>query len=1724
MASIHDILDELRSVAYDEHDKGTRFEKLIQAYLKTEPQYYELYDEVWLWQEYPRRNGRTDTGIDLVARLRAADEYTAIQCKFFDPSTTVTKPMLDSFLAASSKSLDGLPEFTARMVVSTSDTWGKNAEEAVESQNPPVSRLRVQDLDESSIDWSQFSLARPSELTKKPHKTPFPHQQKAIANVVAGFEAADRGKLIMACGTGKTYTSLNIVEKMAPAGGTVLFMVPSIALLSQTLKEWTIEASRPLRSFAVCSDVSVGKRKTDEDTPVVDLAYPATTSPQKLATKFALSPEDPDTLTVVFSTYQSIDVVAQAQKLGLPEFDLIICDEAHRTTGVTLAGEEESAFVRVHNQNYLEGKKRLYMTATPRIYADSSRSKAEEAGAVLTDMNNAEFFGEEFHRLGFGEAVSIGRLTDYKVLVLAVDESYISKRFQQLLADENNELTLDDAAKIVGCWNGLSKRALTQDEFALDPEPMKRAVAFARSIAESKKIANLFEQVVAHEIELIDAEDEDSQNLVSVAAEHVDGTYNVLLRNQKLDWLKEDPGDGHARLLTNARCLSEGVDVPALDAVMFLNPRDSVVDVVQSVGRVMRKLEGKNYGYVILPIGVPAGVDPATALNDNKKYRVVWQVLQALRAHDERFDAEVNKIDLTKKTDKLQVGLIGKGGSKQDRESSEADYGQVVLDFPELGQWREAILAKIVEKVGERRYWENWAKDVAGIAEDHIARITALVEGSDAELQEEFQRFLKGLQDNLNPYIAERDAIEMLSQHLITKPVFDSLFESYSFSEHNPVSLVMQGMIEALEGHKLEKETERLEKFYASVRTRAAGITDAAAKQTIVKELYERFFRTAFSGTSDRLGIVYTPNEIVDFIINSVDDVLRVEFGVSISDENVHVLDPFTGTGTFIVRLLQSGLIKPEDLARKYRYELHANELVLLAYYVAAINIEETYHDLTRAGYEPFNGIVLTDTFQMNEDDDELDGGGVFPENNERVESQRNLDIRVVVGNPPWSAGQESANDDNQNLTYETLDGRIAATYAARSGATAKHKLYDSYLRALRWASDRIGDNGIVAFVSNGSFFEGNSTDGVRKSLFEEFSRIFVLNLRGNARTAGELRRKEKDNVFGQGTKTTVAIYVLVKNTDLPPAESVHYFDIGDYLSKDAKLEAVARAKSVTNVEWVSVVPNADGDWVGQRDEKFTSFTPLAADKGSKKPAFFARHTNGLVTNRDAWVTNFSRSRVEENMRKTIDVYNQAVSQVSAGEDPRSVTNNPRSISWTRGLRSSLSRKRTSEFRADVLVPYAYRPFTRQWLYLDRRWNEVVSLNDQLFRTKNEVNFGISVITPRPGTAFVCLALNAVADLNQFTYTAEFFPRYTFEEGVPEDSLFAALKEADGSHGRIDNVTDEILADYQASFGREVTKDDIFFYVYGILHSPNYREQFAADLKKMLPRIPKVKDFFAFAEAGRRLSDLHLNYETVKPYPLIETRSAGATDRVEKMRYLKRGGETDRTTVIYNSGITVSGIPEEAHEYMLGSRSALDWILERYQVKTDKASGIVNDPNDWAEEQGNSRYILDLIARITTVSVETMRIVSSLPPLALLADGTGYSAESADLPDTSPPAIWTHLIGPVYAASEVAKWLQTTEEKLAAAAARGELVALRTVDSMIVIPEFQFDSSGVPLPRLSAVVEVLRQRLDPWGIAIWLAQPSRILQASPADLLRRGDDANFERVIDLALAAHEESK
>jgi len=1598
--TIHDILEIFREEAASNRDLGDKFERLIAAYLTKDPYYANHFSNVWLWTEWPGRNNKPDIGIDLVAQERATGDFTAVQCKFLDPSHYLQKEDIDSFFTASGKA-----PFTRRMIVSTTDKWSKHAEDALNNQQIPVSRMRVQDLDDSVIDWSDFKINRPQDIKRKPTKKIRKHQDEALANVVSGFKKADRGKLIMACGTGKTFTALKIAETIVPDGGNVLFLVPSISLISQTLTEWAAQSERPLSPFAVCSDPKVGTNKTDEeDITTHDLAFPAHTSPRLLVKQInGMKAVKKKNITAIFSTYQSIAVISDAQKLGLPDFDLVICDEAHRTTGVEqteLSQKEASAFVAVHDAGYLKAKKRLYMTATPRIYDDASKGKAKDADVQLYSMDDPAIYGAEFHRLDFSEAVRKDLLSDYKVLVLAVDQLHVSTVLQQQFA-KNKELNLEDAVKIVGCWNGLRKRFVKQEgdgSEAIDRSPMRRAVAFSSRIKDSQKITNLFAQIIKDYTGDTDTENSTeaaNPDFLRCEARHVDGKMNSLLRNESLQWLKEDTTrEGTVcRILSNARCLSEGVDVPALDAVMFLNPRNSVVDVVQSVGRVMRKVEGKQCGYIILPIGVPAGVPPEEALADNEKYKVVWQVLQALRAHDDRFNAIINQLELNKqRPDQIQIIGVGGDGEKRDGALNDKPPIQTALNFP-LQDWENAIFAKIVIKCGTRKYWEQWAQDVAKIAERHIIRITALLKSSDAKYRKRFDQFLDGLRKTLNPSISEEDAIEMLAQHLITKPVFDALFEGYEFTKQNPVSKTMQKMLDLLEEQNLEKETETLEKFYESVRERARGIDNAQGKQKIIVELYDKFFKTAFPRMAERLGIVYTPVEVVDFIIKSADDALKSEFGIGLTDKNVHILDPFTGTGTFIVRLLQSGIIVDNDLTRKFREELHANEIILLAYYIAAINIEEAYHGREKKDYEPFEGIVLTDTFQLSEGKGTFDDPN-FQVNSERATKQNKRDIRVIIGNPPYSTGQTSQNDGNQNLKYENLDQRIESTYAAASKATNQRNLYDSYIRSFRWASDRIGKSGVICFVSNGSFIDGFSMDGFRKSLADDFTSIYCFNLRGNQRTKGETSRKEGGKIFGSGSRAQIAITLLIKNPDKAGTFKLHYHDIGDSLTREQKLEIISNFTTTEKIPWKAIKPNDSHDWINQRDEAFGTFMP-AGDKETKgksdSESLFVNYSQGIVTARDAWAYNFSKTHLATNMGRMIDFYNQ---QVIAFQKQRAkdgqldlekfIDTDPKKISWSRGLKYSVERNHTFTFDAVKIRQSSYRPFVKQCVYFDRKLIEMTLKIPDLFPKPETKNPIICVTGIGASVDFGAFIIDDIPNYH-FHDTGQCFPLYTYQCAEPKPvELSLGDSEKDG---RRLNVSDFALKAYRAAYKDvKIGKEDIFYYVYGILHSPEYKTRFAADLTKMLPRIPLAEDFWAFSKAGRKLAGIHLNYEAAKPYPVKEQRDELVLDDqklylVEKMRFGKNGKETDKTKIQYNSHITLTGIPLAAYDYIVNGKPAIEWIIDRYQFSKDKDSQIINDPNDWAREHEDPKYILNLLKSIITVSIDTMKVVNSLPSL-----------------------------------------------------------------------------------------------------------------------------------------------
>lgn len=1633
MMEFRELLARYRGESLSEAEKGSKFERLMRVYLLALPKFQGMFEKVWLWHDFPYRTdfgSGHDIGIDLVV-LTVTGEYWAVQCKCYAADAYISKEDVDTFLSTSGKRFsDGQLEakrFSRRLWISTTDNWSANAEAALQTQVPPVMKIGLADLAQSPVDWAALEAKAHGEKGKiaamrfVPDPVKDEIQREAIAAAHEHYKLSDRGKLIMACGTGKTYTSLKIAENEVKPTGLVLFLVPSIALLGQTLDEWTAHATKPIRPMCVCSDAAVSKKQKQTDDggfTVEDLAFPAVTNTDEIIRQFReldLMAKTNKGFRVVFSTYQSLPQVIKAQKElnhekpHQADFDLVICDEAHRTTGAAAKDEKQSAFILVHDNSNLVATNRLYMTATPRIYNDKVKDDAKTEDVVLCSMDDEAIYGKEFYRIGFGKAVEKGILSDYKVLVLTVPN--IPKELRAAVTASNGEIKMDDAAKLVGCTNALSKIAVRDSAsiIAEDPSLMHKAVAFCANINASKQIVASFNALRGKYYDSLTPEERAAR--VAIEADHVDGSMGAGLRQQKLSWLKDVLSDTNVcHVLSNVRCLSEGVDVPSLDAILFLSARNSQVDVVQSVGRVMRKAPGKKYGYVIIPVVVPDGTHPEDALDNSDVYNVVWTVLNALRAHDDRFEAEINKIDLNKNgSGKIIVDVIGKGGGVAGGEgvnggdgTGGSEPGKTQDEF----DLRAKIYAKMVKKVGTRRYWSLWAEEVAKIAARHSDRLHGII-AKPGPKRDEFLRFLESLRENLNPALNETEAADMLVQHALTKPVFDAVFGDYDFAGSNVVSKAMQKTVDLLHEEIPEGEREALNEFYQSVAERAEGIDNAEGKQRIIYELYDKFFRTAFPKMSEQLGIVYTPVECVDFIINSVEDVLKKEFKQSLTDKDVHVIDPFTGTGTFMTRLLQSGHIKPADLKRKYTQELHANEIVLLAYYIASVNIENVYHDLAKqAGYTPFEGVCLTDTFELYEKKDVFETKD-FQQNSARVQRQRKSPIRIVIGNPPYSVGQKSANDNAQNQHYPKLEAKIASTYARNSQASTTKGLHNSYFKAFRWATDRLeGGKGIVAFITDSGWLDGNSMDGFRATLRDEFDSIYVFNLRGNCNSSGEFRKKEGGNVFGQGTKTPVAITILVKNGKKTTDRArILYRDIGDYHSTNAKLDIIKDMHSLLDPKMtlVEITPNNKNDWINQRDGLFDSLIPIGdKDSGLNQTAFLPQYSLGLNTNRDTWSYNFSKDDLLKNMSQTIGFYNSLIGKEAVFDDKK--------IKWSSSLLPKHAKGIKATFDPDHVRMASYRPYCRQHLYCDDMFVHRLGQMPRIFPTPAQKNRVICISGIGVKNDFSCLMADVIPDL-EFIGKSQCFPLYVYTKEA-EGKQMSLFDKGDGGYRRESGITDFMLERCRKEFGEKVTKEDVFYYIYAVLHSPDYRKRFEPDLKKSLARIPLCKtgaEFTAFVKAGRKLGDLHCGYEKQDPWKdcVVDMKPAqgtldAAADRAErgpyhvtKMRFAKKehpvdenkNGKLDRweledrSRIVYNDRITIRGIPLAAYDYIVNGKSAIEWVMERYQITTNKDSGIVNDPNKWLEESNDERYIVDLILKVVTVSMETQKIVAKLPRL-----------------------------------------------------------------------------------------------------------------------------------------------
>ena len=1707
-AAFDEILKRFEQNTKTARDKGTAFELLVlDVMAKTQP-WCELFSQVQTYAQWAKDHPELtsgdarDTGIDLVATNKAqpfgaapnanTHPYTAIQCKFYGPDQKIHLSKVSTFgMALMQTDSSGQEIFSSGIFVYTGLLTETTRKELLNCKKP-IRVVTRSELESANIDWLDYLAHGQVKLVQNQLR---PYQQEALSNVLEGFKTYARGKLIMACGTGKTFTSLKIAEVLtdqiakngkytlpldqadqvitkryganaqldetdetaaqssvvtlsynqtARAQRLVLFLVPSLALLSQTLIEWKSQCSVPMNAFAVCSDRKIDKVNANEDFTSFlrpsDLIIPATTDATMLAQEVnaALAAKSDDTMTVVFATYQSLDVIHQAQKLDppLPAFNIIICDEAHRTAGgylvADLASEQnpnavdidnETLFTRIHSNAYVKGMLRLYMTATPKIYGEAAKAQELKQEAILYSMDDEDVFGPNFHILDFDRAVALGCLVDYQVIVFVLRQSDIATATGTKLP----ALSQLNEAKAVAAWKAINKFGLV-DQLSDDSQPMRRLLGFTQVIDAKSNLSKVgSKQFAAHFQAAIDHYRDHVTQSITVApsdqisteflylqehnltcdCKHIDGSMSALQKTELLNWLRSEPESDHCHILFNVRCLGEGVNIVNLDGEVFFSPRKSQVEVVQIVGRVMRTAPNKKRGYVIIPVIVDDPNDTDAIFSSNREFDSVWQVLKALKSlNPDRvlYDAVNMKLDqhiqvvcswrdpITAKTHNTTKV---KGQSKAPQVSASLGQQGSLLTNSNAIAVEEQIEARIVSKLGNRREWQDWAEDVAKICSAQVESIEQVLAKGKPELKAQFDQFCQDLQNTI------------LAQHIVIKPVLDEIFRGFPFTENNAIARPMSDMLQKLDAQGLINANKELSAFYESVGYRMINVTTVQERQRVIVDLFERFFKVAFPKLQEKLGIVYTPIEVVDFINHSVNDILKNEFSLHLGCQGVNIIDPFTGTGTFLTRMMQSPeLIAPEELAYKYQHDLHGNELLPLAYYVASINLESVYHHLMQldgAHYQRNRIMVLQDTFaDCNAHTRalvELAETGKMPSsfavNDQQGEAQQSVNFQVIVGNPPYSVGQKSQNDDNQNEHYAELERSINETYVAQAtGVTNSNSLFDSYIKAFRWASNRLDNkSGVIAFITNAGWITSAAANGMRRCLQEEFSAIYVYHLKGNGRASGEQRRKEGENIFGHGSRAAIAITVLVKNRDSQEQGKIYFAAIDDYLSQAEKLAQLKKLGSMSNVPLVEITPDSFGDWIDQRRTDFTNFISVDGKKNANH-AIFANFSNGIKTGRDAWSYNSSKATLERNFNNCIALYNDQVAARKCNPEGFERENDPSKIKWTDMLNRSLTKLESlPPFNQDAITLSLYRPFFKQYFYNDKSWIERKYQMPNLFPFTGAENLVIGSINA-DGKVFSCLMANCICDLNLLRFGTQCFPRYIYrklEEGE------AAQGQVINGYERTDAITAQALEHFKAAYPQNaaaIDADAVFYYVYGMLNHPDYVATYANNLQKELPRIPRVAtyaDFKAIADAGRALAQLHVGYEQVKPYDgceLVYAKGVNAANmdyRLTKLQYGKLKGKSysagkDKSVIIYSKDLTIKNIPLEAQDFVIATQSALDWVVERYAVTMDKGSRIVNDCNKF---DNDPRYILNLLLRIITVSLETLKIRQAMPKLEL---------------------------------------------------------------------------------------------------------------------------------------------
>ena len=1372
----------LRRVDATPQERGRIFERVMRVAFERNPQYGDRFKQVWLWSHWPDRQKfgyGADAGIDLVAAEHDGG-VCAIQCKLYSPGAKVPSGDIDSFLAEAGKE-----PFTSSLLVNTGElttqSWSKvhNATKRCEVLSGFV-------LDQWPVRWSEC-FDDPDKVQFAERAEPRVDQQEALDKIAKGFQEYDRGQLRMPCGTGKSLVSLWAAEQQVGRGGRVLYLVPSIALMAQTMRVWAFHRELPHGYGAVCSDVTAGRNADAKKSELAELLAPPSTNREQIASTMQ-TPVTDEAMQVWFCTYQSVPLLARVLSEHAPDvvFDLVVCDEAHRTTGIGSATKEKSAsaFVLAHDNEHVPALKRLYQTATPRVFTERQRRKLEELGAAgdSFSMDNESIFGPVFYEMTFVEAIERELVSDYRVLVVGVNEKEAAmagaaKRVTEITASDlarKAKVNSDYATKLLGCWDAMATpesqvraAGTVAGEIPVDSEHrhLRTAIAFTNTVRSSQACseqgyfaAEGFEGRLWEAITRDVQEANPGRDFLELEVEHVDGNTRAVARTQALSALErqsqDTTGPPRCRVISNAQLFTEGVDVPALDAVVFLEPKRSPVQVTQAVGRAMRKAEGKNYGYVVIPVIVPEGCQMTDAeVLDGSDFKTVWEVVRALRSHDERVDYWVND-------PRVASPIILHPNSHDDPEivTDEEIAEQGILHLQFVKKLEEAVASKIVQECGDKQMWPTWGQRAAEVCKRVERQTASLI--AEPTCKAAFDEFVAAMREAVGAHLTPAAAQQMVAHHVVTIPVFDHLFADARFAARNPISRAINRFLDALaQAHAPDTADPDassadqvfgdllipLARSYRTMQRMLEDTHDAAETVDLLRQIYEGFFAHAMSDTVSRLGIVYTPVEIVDFMLRSADAACRKHFGHGLTAENVHVLDPFTGTGTFLHRLLTAKrsdgepLIEEDDLRRKYSGkcnhgtpavcngesihenctppELHANEIVLLAYYIAALKIEAAAAERgIDADYRQYRGIVFGDTFNSNRTQGSIPG---FDDNSARARTQNKLPIRVIIANPPWSAGQKSAGDDNPNIKYPEIEQRVRDTYGKQhkmvTGVGMGPAAGDLYIEALRWASDRIQQTadgeekpGIIALVHPNSLSSAPSLTGARAALRDEFSDIYVINLRGDARKSGDERQAESDNVFDQHSRNGVQVTVLVRDPDRlgPDRALLHYAEVPPYTKLDEKIRWL-RDLGDTGSNQFEVVPvNDRHHWVNITDGSFDELLLVCASGKSGDMSAVSRHELGVKTNLDPYVYSFSRNALIEKVKRLIEAYEAAREQYAergASLDTLTRNNNPRSIRWTAALKQALKRKDKIEFSPDRIRKVLYRPFVTLWLYDDNR-------------------------------------------------------------------------------------------------------------------------------------------------------------------------------------------------------------------------------------------------------------------------------------------------------------------------------------------------------------------------------------------------------------------------------------